>query len=115
VNRSLEISFQQFHSINPVYPCRLIANITAGYPIFFLQPFGRRLSGGLERAWEAVSRKREVSTVIDGDKANKWVMEFTVRLINFGMVVVMGVVVCLYSKLLLANRALFNSDEVIIK
>ena len=43
-----------------------------------------QVSGGLERAWEAVSRKREVSSTIDGDKANKWVMEFTVRLINLG-------------------------------
>ncbi len=55
-------------------------------------------------------QKTEVSSTIDGDKANKWVMEFTVRLINLGMVAVMGVVVCLYSKFLLANRALFNSD-----
>ncbi len=55
-------------------------------------------------------QKAEVSTAIDGDKANKWVMEFTVRLINLGVVAVMGVVVCLYSKFLLANRALFNSD-----
>lgn len=55
-------------------------------------------------------QKAEVSTAIDGDKANKWVMEFTVLLINLGMVAVMGVVVCLYSKFLLANRALFNSD-----
>ncbi len=55
-------------------------------------------------------QKAEVSTAINGDKANKWVMEFTVRLINLGMVAVMGVVVCLYSKFLLANRALFNSD-----
>lgn len=54
--------------------------------------------------------KAEVSTAIDGDKANKWVMEFTVWLINLGMVAVMSVVVCLYSKFLLANRALFNSD-----
>lgn len=83
-NRGLEISFKRFHSINPVYPCRLIANITAGYPIFFLQPFSRRLSGGLEGAWKAVSRRHEVSTAIDGDKANKWVVEFTVRLINLG-------------------------------
>ena len=80
----MEISFQQFHSINPVYSCRLIANITAGYPIFSLQPFGRRLSGRLERAWETVSRKRELASTIDGDKANKWVIEFTVRLINLG-------------------------------
>ncbi len=29
-------------------------------------------------------QKEEVSTAIDGDKANKWVMEFTVRLINLG-------------------------------
>lgn len=29
-------------------------------------------------------QKAEVSTAIDGDKANKWVMEFTVRLINLG-------------------------------
>ncbi|MER0509712.1 hypothetical protein ABR850_09765 [Aeromonas veronii] len=42
-------------------------------------------------------QKAEVSTAIDGDKANKWVMEFTVWLINLGMVAVMGVVVCLYS------------------
>ncbi len=55
-------------------------------------------------------QKAEVSTAIDGDKANKWVMEFTVRIINLGMVAVMRVVVCLYSKFLLANRALFNSD-----
>ncbi|MFM5565636.1 hypothetical protein ACET8I_03490 [Aeromonas veronii] len=55
-------------------------------------------------------QKAEVSTAIDGDKANKWVMEFTVLLINLGMVAVMGVVVCLYSKFLLASRALFNSD-----
>ena len=55
-------------------------------------------------------QKAEVSTAIDGDKANKWVMEFTVLLINLGMVAVMGVVVWLYSKFLLANRALFNSD-----
>ena len=55
-------------------------------------------------------QKAEMSTAIEGDKANKWVMEFTVRLINLGMVAVMGVVVCLYSKFLLANRALFNSD-----
>ena len=51
-----------------------------------------------------------MSTAIDGDKANKWVMEFTVRLINLGMRAVMSVVVCLYSKFLLANRALFKSD-----
>ncbi|MEH8170490.1 hypothetical protein [Aeromonas veronii] len=38
-------------------------------------------------------QKAEVSTAIDGDKANKWVMEFTVWLINLGMVAVMGVVV----------------------
>ncbi|WP_447735340.1 hypothetical protein [Aeromonas veronii] len=50
-----------------------------------------------------------MSTAIDGDKANKWVMEFTVWLINLGMVAVMGVVVCLYSKFLLASRTLFNS------
>ncbi|OLF60317.1 hypothetical protein BTN33_01865 [Aeromonas veronii] len=80
----MEISFQQFHSINPVYPCRLIANITAGYPIFFLQPFGRRLSGGLRASMGSCVQKAEVSTAIDGDKANKWVMEFTVRLINLG-------------------------------
>ncbi len=55
-------------------------------------------------------QKAEVSNAIDGDKVNKWVMEFTVRLINLGVVAVMGVVVCLYSKCLLANRALFNSD-----
>ncbi|MFM5398612.1 hypothetical protein ACET8C_09900 [Aeromonas veronii] len=54
-------------------------------------------------------QKAEVSTAIDGDKANKWVMEFTVLLINLGMVAVMGVVVCLYSKFLLASRTLFNS------
>ncbi|MCF5874915.1 hypothetical protein [Aeromonas veronii] len=55
-------------------------------------------------------QKAEVSTAIDGDKANKWVMEFTVWLINLGMMAVMGVVVCLYSKFLLASRVLFNSD-----
>lgn len=55
-------------------------------------------------------QKAEVSSTIDGNKVNKLVMEFTLRLINLGMVAVMGVVVCLYSKFLLANRALFNSD-----
>ncbi len=29
-------------------------------------------------------QKAEVSNAIDGDKVNKWVMEFTVRLINLG-------------------------------
>lgn len=43
-------------------------------------------------------QKAEVSTAIDGDKANKWVMKFTFWLINLGMGAVMGVVVCLYSK-----------------
>lgn len=55
-------------------------------------------------------QEAEVFTAIDGDKANKWVMEFTVWLIDLGMVAVMGAVVCLYSKFLLANRALFNFD-----
>jgi len=53
VNRRLEISFQQFHSINPVYPCRLIANITVS-PTFRSQAIGwagASMGSCIQKAW----------------------------------------------------------------